>query len=467
MRTATIATERQSADSVQHPLSITGRKPPHSGTANALTTDGVGIDTIKVGGPLTNRPDLSAFQTNTTHGYGGDRFASTGWTILDGIKVVASTNHYGRGAYSFWESSLPTAEHGHNLYAMPLPEALDHLRRTYDRTAELVKWAVPFDELEILKLDTDRDFVGVDDIPGLLAALSQLPVPRASKGFAYWTKEGDHSLGFTVRRRWKGQLYDKERQLSDRLKEIMPVERPAVEKAITAAKGTLRFEARTMRRVNRELNIATLAELTPEIVESINRQIFERCHFGQDVGSRSKLRELIEGSFKDSTAGEMGKIIGMLFLEKEGFLSPFSHNPTSHYRRRAKELGISTADLVNEGDSSYQLDYDKGILLSNEEHEPIYEAEEIAMPSHSFSAISLAIRDYQGEEAGDAYLSEYGLTRDTWPAYVDKQYREAFRKALSDALLGRHDDGSESSANLITMTAKTGVDQEARTTVAA
>jgi hypothetical protein len=131
-------------------------------------TASVGIDTIKVGGRLTKRPDLSVFETTTQHDYGasGERFASAGWTFLDGVKFVAKTNHYGLGPYALWEVSLPTAEHGHNLHSMPLPEALAALSRTYELGSELVEWAVPFEDLSIKRLDSDRDFTAIEDIPG-------------------------------------------------------------------------------------------------------------------------------------------------------------------------------------------------------------------------------------------------------------------------------------------------------------
>jgi len=329
-------------------------------------TASVGIDTIKVGGRLTKRPDLSVFETTTQHDYGasGERFASAGWTFLDGVKFVAKTNHYGLGPYALWEVSLPTAEHGHNLHSMPLPEALAALYRTYELGSELVDWAVPFEDLSIKRLDSDREFTAIEDIPGILAALSHLNVPNLAQGFAWRTSLGLHSIGCIKSGRWKAQLYNKKLELHHKLTTAAPADRPPIEAAIGQADGVVRFECRTWTPVNKEKHIATLGDLTPEALESVNRSFFDKCHFGQEVEGQPKIHRLMAESLGDPDL--MKPVAGMvtqLLYESEGLSAPYSRNTSSLYKRLAKEYGVSAADFKCPTSKAMGLDFESGELL--------------------------------------------------------------------------------------------------------
>src|SRR3984885_13260418 len=237
---------------------------PTISTGNRVETDRrerptacAGIDTIKVGGQLAKRPDLSEFQTTTQHDYGstGERFASAGWTFLEGVKFIARSNHYGQGPYAMWEVSLPTARYGHNLQSVELSEALAALYRTYELGSEFVEWAVPFEDLSIKRLDSDRNFSGIEDISGTLAALSHLTVPTLPQALAWRTSRGVHSIGCLKAGRWKTQLYNKKLELQHKLARTDSAARQPIEEAIARADGVLRFECRTWTPVNKEKHI--------------------------------------------------------------------------------------------------------------------------------------------------------------------------------------------------------------------
>jgi hypothetical protein len=346
---------------------------PTISTGNRVDSDArerptacVGIDTIKVGGQLAKRPDLSVFETTTQHDYGssGERFSSVGWTKLDGVKVIAKANHYGQGPSAMWEVSLPTLTSGHNLSPMPVEDAMVFLRHTYEAAESLVEWAIPFEHLAIKRLDSDRDFHGVEDIPGLLAALSHLVTPRAAQSFTWGENAELHSIGFQNGGRWKVQLYDKKKELENKWRRTSPADRPPIEAAIAQADGMVRFECRTLTPVNKEKHIATLGDLTPELLESVNRSFFDKCHFGQEVEGCPKIHRLMVESLGDPDL--MKPVAGMLtylLYESEGLGSPYSRNTNDLNKRLAREYGVSSADFRCPTSKAMGLDFDLGELV--------------------------------------------------------------------------------------------------------
>ena len=319
-----------------------------------------------MGGRLTKRPQLSVFQTTTQHDYGssGERFASAGWTFLEGVKFIARSNHYGQGPHAYWEVSLPTAACGHNLQPMALPDALAALYRTYELGSELVEWAVPFEGLSIMRLDTNRDFNGIEDIPGILAALSHLTVPTAAQGFEWRTRLGTHSIGCLNSGRWKAQLYDKKKELENKWRRTSPADRPPIEAAIAQADGMVRFECRTLTPVNKEKHIANLGDLTPELLESVNRSFFDKCHFGQEVEGQPKIHRLMVESLGDPDL--MKPVAGMLtylLYESEGLGSPYSRNTNDLNKRLARKYGVSSADFRCPTSKAMGLDFELGELV--------------------------------------------------------------------------------------------------------
>jgi hypothetical protein len=326
----------------------------------------VGIDTIKVGGLLAKRPDLSMFENTTQHDYGssGETFASAGWTKLDGVKFIARSDHYGQGPYATWEVSLPTAADGHNLHPMDLPDALAALYRTYELGSELVEWAVPFEDLSIARLDSDRDFIGVEDIPEILTALSHLIVPNLAQGFGWRTVVGTHSIGCIKQGRWKAQLYNKKLELEHKRAKAAPADRPPIEAAIDQADGVLRFECRTLTSVNKEKHTATLGDLTPDLLESVNRSFFDRCHFGQEVEGRSKIHRLMAESLGEpSSTRSVARMVTYLLYESEGLGSPYSRNTNQTHKKLARDLGVSSADFKCQISDAMRLDFESGELL--------------------------------------------------------------------------------------------------------
>jgi len=110
----------------------------------------VGIDTIGIRGPLTERPDWSAFCRTSEVNVVADgiRFTSSGWLNLKGIRLSAKANSY-HGPIARWEVSLPTWLDRHNLDPLTVEDTLDCLRDIYESAKDYVSWSVPFEELAV------------------------------------------------------------------------------------------------------------------------------------------------------------------------------------------------------------------------------------------------------------------------------------------------------------------------------
>jgi hypothetical protein len=330
-------------------------------------TASVGIDTIRVGGRLAKRPDLSLFGTTAEHAYGshGERFPSAGWSNIDGVKVIAHTNYYGLGPYASWEISLPNLIDGHNLRPTTLSQAMDMLRHTYECAGAFVRWAIPFESLAIKRLDSDRDFHGIDDIPGVLAALGHLAVPPLSQHYIWSTTKGVHAIGSTKAGRWKAQLYDKQAQLVHLRSRAALEDRPPIAAAINQADGIIRFECRTWTPVNKEKGIATIGDLTDDLLNAVNRSYFDKCQFGRAVEGWSKVHRLMADSLEESASTKdiAGMLTHLLYLS-EGLSSPYRSRTTiQKYRRMADEFEFSQVDFRVSKSKAMYLDFDSGELL--------------------------------------------------------------------------------------------------------
>ena len=65
---------------------------------------------------------------------------------------------------------------GHNLFPVPLNEALSMLSEMYEMFSGYVDFAVPFEKLSVQRLDTVRQFQAGEHINPLLRGLHELPL---------------------------------------------------------------------------------------------------------------------------------------------------------------------------------------------------------------------------------------------------------------------------------------------------
>jgi len=329
---------------------------PSKTNARECPTTSVGIDTIGVRGHLAKRPDFARFEHRNLADYdlSGDGFVSTAWTPLDGVRLGAtSSGHDGPSAY--WEISVPMAANGHNLYPLPCLEAMEVLRQIFELASGVVEWGVPFEDLSVSRLDTTRDFCGIEDIPEVLVALSHLPIPGQAQRDIWATSGGLHGISVQVASRWRAQFYDKQKQLAGL--------RPAVPDELTdAAQGVLRFECRTWRSVNRVKPFATIGGLSHEVLDAHNRHYFDLCQFGQEVTGFSKVQEGIARSLMESKSDDFARMLGHQHFIAQTGKGPYNPVTNAKYKKMAKELNISVADLMSAATRSLQLDHATGLL---------------------------------------------------------------------------------------------------------
>ena len=317
----------------------------------------VGIDTIGVGGPLKGLPDFTRFQHTNLADYdlSGRQYITGAWTQMQDVRFgVRSTSSDGR-PHGHWEASIPTLIRGQNLQPASLGEAIDSLNGQFDLASQFVDWDIDFGGLAISRLDTTRDFLGIGNIPHVLAALSRLPIPKSAQRHSWGTSAGLNGLVVQVPGRWRAQLYDKQIELMARRPKVSPA-------LIDAAFGVLRFEVRTWRAVNRTKPYATTGGLSPMVVENHNRPYFDKCGFGQEVGGPNKIERVIAESVEASNCDEVARMLGLeIFLALSG-TEPYAEMTNRKYRKMARAADLSPADLVAPTDSSIRLSHSEGTL---------------------------------------------------------------------------------------------------------
>jgi hypothetical protein len=316
----------------------------------------VGIDSIKVRGPLTQRPDFSKFRgvNRLSLPEGSGAYEASAWTIVDSVHLgVNSASNIGPCGH--WEASLPTVRYGHNLRTLPFTEAFGVLQQTYQAAQSLLEWKVPIEEFSVSRLDTTTDFHGIDDISEVLRALSHLPIPGKAGRWIWDHATGVNGISIQVPGRWKAQFYDKRLELIRR--------RPKVdERVIEDALGILRFEVKTLWPVNKGKPFSTVGGLSQEAIEAHNWAYFAACGFDQEIGGYSKIADAMRASINASNTAQFASMLGYMHFINGFGRGPFGEFTDRKYKKLLKANDLSPADLFGAADTKLRLDHHSGLL---------------------------------------------------------------------------------------------------------
>jgi hypothetical protein len=251
--------------------------------------------------------------------------------------------------------------------SVAVEQARANLLDIFNASAESIDWLCGFEELDVSKLDSDRDFHCSGHLGTVLYGLSMGDLPPQAKSTCSASAKGPHAFMIRVGRRWQCQLYAKQAQVRTLPKSYWedPLARM---KAIDDAEEVLRFECRTFRPVNREKQIAKVADLTSEKVTEVNRYFFERCLFDRPVGGAFELREIVMSMLGEPDCRRsVPMVLGHLQLERLGLTSPSSPNTRTKVRKLTNRFSLSSKILEPREGSRVRLDYDSGVAVSEPE----------------------------------------------------------------------------------------------------
>lgn len=263
------------------------------------------------------------------------------------------------------EASLPKRAFGQNVDLVNLPDALEIAREMYREVASV--WDVDpdrhgdrFDEIDVVRLDTARDFDDVHDFGALVDGLERVPRQRQMTVRRIQSRGARGAPSLIVGTKdWNGQIYDK-----------------SAESRGEAPEGRVRFEARVRRDTLRDADwlvreagqLRTIRDIEEERVQRIRRTVFERVGFDRAVVSPEQIEDAIFVRSNLSTGAKAGL---WAFMTAPTYRNVIGVEARRRYLKHAGALGAVPGRLVLSGDRSVcrRLDYLDGVVAATLELE--------------------------------------------------------------------------------------------------
>lgn len=324
-----------------------------------------GIDTLRVRAPLARAPSLDDFDgIVTTRDFDRGHVEATAVVKLERSRVRLHVD-LRHGPFAWFEHSLPNLVHGTNLRALPVVDAVRATETIYMEALSFVEWAVPLDDLRVMRLDADRDFLSELPISTLLEAIGATrSLPYRPRGGHWGNEEGFTSVVRGHGARWLSRLYSKADEIGSRARRVEnPAERNRLLREAVEAEGILRCETRMRSPVLTEASLVRLGDLTDERVAGMCRKYFERAGYHEEVGSIDKIQAaailMDPGEYKN-----FHKVIGVLAMEALGLPPAPCENTHRALKGAARRLGLTAADFSGRSEASFRLDFDSGRVVS-------------------------------------------------------------------------------------------------------
>lgn len=267
--------------------------------------------------------------------------------------------------HASFEMSVPTVLSGVNIHGASLQDTRRAVKDCYDQARAAVTWVVPWEHLSVSRLDIDRDFQDVHDIPAVLDALQGVPCHRANlnQRFADPKTGGTQTLVRGSKGRWKATLYDKQaqvRHLATRAR--TPYERQFLRREAIAARGRLRFEVSVRTDALHQRGIREVSDLSNETnLADMAHNYFTRAGYGQEVGGMTKLDQVLRIMACDGlNYKNADRMLGILLLDALHLPQSASENTVDKHLKIARSYGLSPADLTTFDRSTVLLDYASG-----------------------------------------------------------------------------------------------------------
>jgi len=324
----------------------------------------VGIDTIRVRGSVEEPKGL-------------DGFAKVGLRRIDGVLVPSIAILKVEGAPQFrltltsrppqavFEFSIPKWVWGDNLVTVSTDVAMDAVCCAMARAKPVLSWLDAPANLRLVRVDLVRDFVVGDPfaVTSFIEGQRRLDPPYRPP-VQTWDENAEYTnLRRGTGHRWRNSLYDKAAEVASRAHQTRPgPNREGLLALSEAATGVLRNELLLRSPVLREQRLESMSDLTRANTERLHRQYFERAGFHHEVGNFDKVR-VAAISATENDRKRLPKIIGMLWMDGLGIPYAMSENTKREYRRTARRLGLTAADVSEASEAAVRLDYDSGELI--------------------------------------------------------------------------------------------------------
>jgi hypothetical protein len=327
-----------------------------------------GVDTVRLRGAvhpsaLTALPEQDLRVEVDSNGVVTSQVMGSS-VVLPGGTVVHVDQRRRRHAEAeaWFEVSIPSIIHGHNLWPATAQQLSVEVARLYDDAGMHVEWRCALLRLAVMRLDLPYDFTCARDTALLLRRLLDVPVPRTKPATSYMraNEVGVQTL-YRETDRWQVRAYDKMQEMS--AKGFVGCADPVHYGSILRVEVQLRREA-----CNRS-GIYFLEDVTHADLPSIHEHYFERTYMGITVGGGSrKVREAAQ-TVRGRKGGpaQLDALLGVLARQAHGLPSGRSRNTEDKYRAMAKELRLLPSDVVEPHLEAMRLDYDSGRLVFGDE----------------------------------------------------------------------------------------------------
>lgn len=324
-----------------------------------------GIDTLRVRAPLARAPSLDHFDSvSTRRDPERGQVDAAGEVWLSRYPVRLHVELW-RGAFAWFEHSLPNLVHGTNVIPLDVAEALRATEVVYMEALDFVDWAVAPEDMRVMRLDVDRDFRSDLPIRTILDAIGATrTLPYRARGGYWGNEEGFTSVVRGHGKRWLARLYDKSEEIASRARRTEDqAHKHRLLSEAAQAQGLLRFETRMRSPVLTEAGIARLGDLTDDRVTEVSKKFFQRAGYNEEVGSIDKIQAAAI-LMDPSEYKNLHKVIGVLAMEAMGLPPSPSENTHRSLKGVARRLGLSAADFSGRSDASFRLDFDAARVVS-------------------------------------------------------------------------------------------------------
>lgn len=274
---------------------------------------GAGFDTIRLTGPASPRA-LKAFT-------GRGRTAQ----ITETGRTWANVDPRRGEPYATFEFNVPKFFTEVNDVPGTLSQCHEAVQTIHAALDPEVGWRVDWPDLQLLRLDLNRDFAGVVSAHSHLEALASIPADRADTHLYLDDLGRGCQTLYRQTDRWKARLYVKSEH-----------ETPNV-----ASYSTVRYELELKGSHLRDQRRKTFITVDEPFAREQLEKYFRRCRFGAPVAPYSlKLRQL-EAYGLD--AGLIKKVVGQLAWDADRGLEQTTNKTILKHRRIAVDAGLTPA----------------------------------------------------------------------------------------------------------------------------
>lgn len=327
---------------------------------------GFGIDTVRLRGRATDRllaqlPEKRFVQMCDDRTGVLSDVQSSGYTAVAAVNTFARVRADMRRGFPevAVEFSAPSVLEGHNRNPLPVRRLVEVARQVYAGVESELTGLPDFEDLRLIRLDVDRDFVNVRSISSMLEAIAKRPASRVRRDDLRRGADGGwQSLTRGNSGSWLAVGYGKRQQLTEAAARSNDLgRRRLLQAAADTSHDTFRWELQLRRESLRKNNLNTLDEITEETIYDMSKKYFDRARFGDSIaGNSTRLKEALT----DLSPAEVRGLLALLAADLHGIPAPMGHGLEDQSRATARRLGLAPHDLDLEGGVRRRLDFDAG-----------------------------------------------------------------------------------------------------------